>query len=539
MYTAPQQQTPAMSYNCYQLQVQPNSLNSQQPTPPLYPQLYPTTTATTFTGTQAPPNCQQQQQHFVYSLPPNSTGIQSHNAPPQSFATQQHQQQQAILTPLPQTSPPPVNNTGDTSSSPSAPYGGASGTPTYYLPRTSSPQNTNSGGEPISTSGSSASAHSKTTGFGTGAISDLLSGQLSTSNALEILGTPMYNCMSSPSNALRIAVSKKKKRFQEDGFDLDLSYITPKVIAMGFPSESVEAAFRNPYREVYKFLETRHPASYRVYNLCSERSYEPVKFNYRVEVFPFDDHNCPSFELIHQFCQSCDTWIKKAPKNVSVVHCKAGKGRTGLMVSAYLLHSGTCGTAEEALTYFAAKRTYDSKGVTIPSQIRYVGYYADFLSRNLAYRKATLVLTSATMSPKPLVDENDLCIKVISCGKLVYSSKPLTDDLASVIHYKKERLKKKVHDAHNICSLPGSGAPEHPYQVQLGSGVEVSGDVKLEVLRCSRRKQLFALWFNTMFITVPGSGAGHISFSKTQLDKGDKNKKLPPHFTLDISLKAL
>jgi hypothetical protein len=34
----------------------------------------------------------------------------------------------------------------------------------------------------------------------------------------------------------RTLVSQKKKRFTEDGFNLDLSYITPRVIAMGFPS---------------------------------------------------------------------------------------------------------------------------------------------------------------------------------------------------------------------------------------------------------------------------------------------------------------
>ena len=39
-------------------------------------------------------------------------------------------------------------------------------------------------------------------------------------------------------------------------------------------------------------------------------------------------------------------------------------------MAAYLLHSGVCTTAEEALQLFAVKRTKNAKGVTIPSQIR-------------------------------------------------------------------------------------------------------------------------------------------------------------------------
>jgi C2 domain of PTEN tumour-suppressor protein len=179
---------------------------------------------------------------------------------------------------------------------------------------------------------------------------------------------------------LRATVSKKKRRFQQDGFDLDLTMITPRIIAMGFPSSGGEGLYRNPLPEVQKFFESRHRGHYRIYNLCSERAYDPADFCGRVARYAFDDHNPCPLEMIPAFCADVHAWLGAHPANVAAIHCKAGKGRTGLMIAAYLLHSGVRRTAEASLRYFGVKRTKDMQGVTIPSQMRMVHYYERMLA---------------------------------------------------------------------------------------------------------------------------------------------------------------
>jgi len=203
-------------------------------------------------------------------------------------------------------------------------------------------------------------------------------------------------------NTIKSLVSKKKRRYIEDGFNLDLTYIIPdRVIAMGYPSENVESIYRNALEDVRRLLEEKHKDHYKIYNLCSERSYDIQKFHSRVSVYPFDDHNPPEFGQMRPFCEDVSRWLDEHEENVAVVHCKAGKGRTGLMICAYLLHRRLYKTAEDVLKYYGSKRTLDTKGVTIPSQRRYVDYYASMISEGLQYNPVKMYLTSIVIDPLP------------------------------------------------------------------------------------------------------------------------------------------
>lgn len=265
---------------------------------------------------------------------------------------------------------------------------------------------------------------------------------------------------------------------------------------MGYPASSIEGVYRNHIDDVVKFLEAKHKGHYYIYNLCSERSYDVSKFQNRVRIYPFDDHNPPTIDIIRPFCEDVHDCLLKDPKNVAVVHCKAGKGRTGTMICCYLLHSGQFATAEEALNFYDQTRTQDRKGVTIPSQLRYVNYYAELINKQLRYAPVTLYIWEIILEPVPCFTSGQ--------GSICFSMSQIIKDKDA---YKCPTIFKSI-----VYEVKKSSPS---LVIRLDSCTPITGDIKLEFYnkpKLGRKEKIFQFWFNTFFVVDEVSTANSNGF---------------------------
>eukprot|EP01127_Copromyxa_protea_P013802 TRINITY_DN3740_c0_g1_i4.p1 TRINITY_DN3740_c0_g1~~TRINITY_DN3740_c0_g1_i4.p1 ORF type:complete len:484 (-),score=72.26 TRINITY_DN3740_c0_g1_i4:339-1754(-) len=204
-------------------------------------------------------------------------------------------------------------------------------------------------------------------------------------------------------DVLRELVSQDKCRYKDANFNLDLTYITPNLIAMGFPASGVEGYFRNNIEDTAQYLRWRHNEKFLVLNLSSEKSYDPQLFDNKVLRLGFPDHHSPPLNLLFEIMLKMHEYLKKDKERVIAVHCLAGRGRTGTIICSYLVFSGEITTMSDALELYARRRSITLKGVSQPSQRRYAGYI-DLIGQHAVYPKPrSFRLIKIRMGPVPSI----------------------------------------------------------------------------------------------------------------------------------------
>ena len=301
-------------------------------------------------------------------------------------------------------------------------------------------------------------------------------------------------------NLVKSLVSKKKNRFCYDGFDLDLTYITTRIIAMGLPSTSIEGLYRNSMDNVKKFLNTRHPSHYKVYNLCIEKTY-PQDMFYKQGYFPFKDHEAPPINLIRPFCEDAKSFLDEDEQNIIAVHCKAGKGRTGTFICCLMMYMNIFDNADECLQYYGMMRVENGKGVTVPSQIRYVSYFETILKNNIAH-------------PIVFVKKKIMKLRMYTLPMFhkVYTSSFTINNNGNSYHSDK---KKNIEGENNNTIV----------DFNINNELIVEGDVQIIFYRfhvLGKKESIFKFWFNTNFIP---NNDNIYTFKKNSIDKACKDKE--------------
>ncbi|KAI9705357.1 MAG: Telomerase protein component 1 [Bogoriella megaspora] len=204
---------------------------------------------------------------------------------------------------------------------------------------------------------------------------------------------------------LRQIVAGPRARHAEAG--LDLCYVTDNIIATSGPSGTYpQRAYRNPLDTLVKFLDSKHGPDWAIWEFRAEGTGYPDSEVYnRIWHYPWPDHHPPPFKLIPMIMASMRNWLKgmdkegiveegKEGKRVVVVHCKAGKGRSGTSACSYLIAEEGW-KIEDALKRFTERRMRPGfgTGVSIPSQLRWIGYVDRWARHEKVYVERQVEIT--------------------------------------------------------------------------------------------------------------------------------------------------
>ncbi|XP_035513290.1 tensin-2 [Morone saxatilis] len=305
------------------------------------------------------------------------------------------------------------------------------------------------------------------------------------------------------------SVDRVMERVMERHYDFDLTYITERIISVFFPPKLEEQRYRINLKEVAAMLKSKHQDKFLLLNL-SERRHDISRLNPKVHDFGWPDLHAPPLDKICAICKAMETWLTSDPQHVVVLHCKGNKGKTGVIIAAYMHYSKISAGADQALSTLAMRKFCEDKVSSSlqPSQNRYIYYFGGLLSGAIKMNSSPLFLHQVLIPSLPNFQGEGgyyPFLKIYQSMQLVYTS--------------------------GIYDLQGTGGRR--LCVTIEPALLLKGDI---MVKCYHRRAqgadrdtVFRLQFHTC--TIHGS---QLWFGKGELDEAFTDERFPSDATVEF-----
>ncbi|XP_045493731.1 cyclin-G-associated kinase [Colias croceus] len=300
--------------------------------------------------------------------------------------------------------------------------------------------------------------------------------------------------------------------------DLDISYITSRVIVMSYPSDLLESAYKtNHIEDVRLYLESHHPGGkYCVYTVHDAKARFPRRqLVTDTSVWPSEEHRAPLLAPYYSLLQHMYQYLGRDDKSALVIACPDGKSRSAMLLCGLLLYAKLVTVPEDALQIFAVKRTPINM---TPSQLRYLYYLHNIVRPEPVlphFRPVSLV--SLTIQPVPLFTKaRDGCrpyLEVFNEDRII--SPPL----------------RSYESLHLYNMTEG--------KVTLPLDSTVTGDVLVvayharQQLGRLQRVPMLSVSFHTGFLAYDQHA---IKFTRSEIDGIDETSPMNEHFSSNVSV---
>ncbi|XP_073921513.1 tensin-3 isoform X6 [Castor canadensis] len=299
----------------------------------------------------------------------------------------------------------------------------------------------------------------------------------------------------------------------EDSHELDLTYITERIIAVSFPSSCSEESYLHSLQEVTRMLKSKHGENYLVLNL-SEKRYDLTKLNPKIMDVGWPELHAPPLDKLCTICKAQESWLNSDPQHVVVIHCRGGKGRIGVVISSYMHFTNVSASADQALDRFAMKKFYDDKVSALmqPSQKRYVQFLSGLLSGSVKMNASPLFLHFVILHGAPSFDAGGACrpfLKLYQAMQPVYTS-----------------------GIYNV-------GPENPSRIciVIEPAQLLKGDIMVKCYHKKYRSATRDVIFRLQFHTGAVQGYG-LLFAKEELDNACKDDRFPDYGKIELVFSA-